>query len=80
MALPTAEFEAWLKASDNMKLSANRTVARLIAEGITDFDSLVDFDKKSIEYLPKTVKETIPRSLRMLEPVLRLNVLSLVLS
>ena len=61
MAQPTAEFEAWLKASDNMKLAANRTVLRLVAEGITDFESLVDFDKKSIEYLPKTVKETIPR-------------------
>ena len=58
---PAAEFEAWLKAGDNMKLSSNRTVARLVAEGITDFDSLVDFDKKSIQYLPKTVKETIPQ-------------------
>ena len=61
MAQPTPEFEAWLKASDNMKLSANRSVLRLVAEGITDFESLVDFDKKSIEYLLKTVKETIPR-------------------
>ena len=58
---PAADFEAWLKAGDNMKLSSNRTVARLVAEGITDFDSLVDFDKKSIQYLPKTVRETIPR-------------------
>ena len=61
MAQPTAEFEAWLKSSDNMKLSANRTVDCLVAEGITDFESLIDFDKKSIQYLPKTVKETIPQ-------------------
>ena len=49
MAQPTAEFEAWLKSSDNMKLSSERSVARLVAEGITDFESLTDFDKKSIQ-------------------------------
>ena len=51
---------AWLKASDNMKLSYDRSVTRLMKEGITDFESLTDFDKKSIQDLPNTVKETIP--------------------
>ena len=51
---------AWLKASNNMKLSYDRSVTRLMKEGITDFESLTDFDKKSIQDLQKTVKETIP--------------------
>ena len=51
---------AWLKASDNMKLSYDISVTRLMKEGITDFEALTDFDKKSIQDLPKTVKETIP--------------------
>ena len=51
---------AWLKARDNMKLSYDRSVTRLMKEGITDFESLTDFDKKSIQDLPKTVKESIP--------------------
>jgi len=61
MAQPTAEFEAWLKSSDNMKLSYDRSVDRLVAEGVTDFESLTDFDKKSIQSLPKTLKEMIPQ-------------------
>ena len=29
-------------------------------QGITNFESLTDFDKSSIEYLPRTCKERIP--------------------
>ena len=59
MAQPRAEFKAWLKASTNMKLSSDASVLRLTKEGITNFESLTDFDKKSIENLPKTCKENI---------------------
>mmetsp|Transcript_29643 Transcript_29643/g.45321 ORF Transcript_29643/g.45321 Transcript_29643/m.45321 type:complete len:161 (-) Transcript_29643:1644-2126(-) len=58
MAQPTAEFKAWLKASTNMKLSSNGAVLRLTKEGITNFESLTDFDKESIESLLRTYKET----------------------
>ena len=43
-----------------MKLSSDRAVTRVTYEGITSFDSLTDFDKKSIESLSRICKETIP--------------------
>ena len=42
-----------------MKLSSDATVTRVTYEGITNFESLPDFDKTSIEYLPRTCKEKI---------------------
>ena len=64
MAVPTADFKNWLKTSDNMKLSSNAAVLRLTKEGITNFESLTDFDKKSMERLPATCKETIAQIAR----------------
>jgi len=55
----SAAFKSWLKASTNMKLSSDASVNRVTLEGITDFNSLVDFDKQTIQYLPKVCKETI---------------------
>jgi hypothetical protein len=52
MAQPTAAFKSWLKDSTNMKLSSDASVLRLTKEGITNFESLTDFDKKSLERLP----------------------------
>ena len=43
-----------------MKLSSDAAVLRLLQEGLTIFDSLTDFDKKSLEQLPSVCKETIP--------------------
>ena len=54
-----AAFKAWLKDSTNMKLSSDASVLRLTKEGITNFESLTDFDKKSLERLPSTCKESI---------------------
>ena len=59
MAQPTVAFRAWLKDSMNMKLSSDASVLHLTKEGITNFESLTDFDKKSLECLPATIKEPI---------------------
>ena len=59
MAQPTAAFKAWLKDSTNMKLSSDASVLRLTKEGITNFESLTDFDKKSLERLPATISKAI---------------------
>ena len=59
MVIVTAAFKSWLKASTNMKLSSDASVNRVIHEGITDFNSLIDFDKDTIQYLPKVCKESI---------------------
>ena len=42
-------FKSWLKLGTNMKLSSDAAVLRLTYEGITNYDSLLDFDTKSIE-------------------------------
>ena len=46
-----------------MKLSSDAAVRRIIAEGITDFDVLADFDKKSIQLLPQVCRQPIPEIL-----------------
>ena len=43
-----------------MKLSSDAAVLRLLQEGLTTYNSLTDFDKKSLEQLPSVCKETIP--------------------
>ena len=55
-----ASFRTWLKSSNNMKLNSDAAVTRITYEGITNYDSLQDFDKSSIESLPKTCINTIP--------------------
>jgi hypothetical protein len=55
----TASFKNWLKGNTTMKLSSDAAVLRLLQEGLTNFDSLTDFDKKSLERLPSVCKETI---------------------
>ena len=52
-------FKSWLKANNNIKLSSEAVVTRIIYEGITNYHSLEDFDKKLIERLPATCKVTI---------------------
>ena len=42
-----------------MNLSSDASVLCLFHEGITNYDFLLDFVKKSIEHLPATCKETI---------------------
>jgi hypothetical protein len=56
----TQAFKGWLKSSTNIKLSSDASVFRFTHEGITNFVSLSDFDKKSIENLPSVCKNSIP--------------------
>ena len=56
----SASFKQYLKSANNIKLSSDAAVNRIIYEGLTNFDSLTDFDKKSIESLTATCKERIP--------------------
>lgn len=55
-----AAFKAWLKQGTNMKLSSNSAVTRITHEGITNFESLMDFDKDSIDLLPRACSRAIP--------------------
>ena len=55
----TGAFRSWLKSSPNIKLSSDAAVLRITYEGITNYESLIDFDKKSIERLSATCKESI---------------------
>ena len=56
----TVAFKAWLKANVNMKLASDAAVLRMTHEGVTDFASLLDFDRDSIEALSKACSKTIP--------------------
>jgi hypothetical protein len=57
----TASFETWLaKANTGMKLSSDASVTCLTYEGITNYESLLDVDKKSIQSLLSICKESIP--------------------
>ena len=56
----SASFKQYLKSANNIKLSSDAAVNRIIYEGLTNFESLTDFDKKSIESLTATCKEKIP--------------------
>ena len=56
----TATFKSWLKANTNMKLASDAAVLRITYEGVTDWASLVDFDRESIEALSKACSKTIP--------------------
>ena len=42
-----------------MKLSSDAAVVRITHEGITDFRSFLDFDKESIEALPRACSRSI---------------------
>lgn len=55
----TNSFRTWLKSNAGMKLSTDSAVDRVIKEGITGFETLVDFDKKSIQNLPSICKEAV---------------------
>ena len=56
----TASFKAWLKGNTGMKLYSDNSVARLVAEGINNYEALLDFDKKSLQSLPATCKDATP--------------------
>ena len=55
----TSSFKSWLKSSNNIKLGSIADVTQITYKGLTNFDSLQDFDKKSIESLTSNFKENI---------------------
>ena len=59
MVTTSAKFRSWLKASTNMKISSDASVLRVTHEGITSYDTLVDFDKAAIKNLPRVCKVSI---------------------
>jgi len=52
-------FRNWIKEGRNIKLSTDSAILCLIHEGITDFNSLLDFDRDSIEALPRACSKSI---------------------
>jgi len=54
------QFRLYLKQSSNIKLSSDVTVLRILYEGITNWDSLADFDESSMKAMAKNCKEMIP--------------------
>ena len=59
MVTTSATFRYWLNASTNMKLSSDALVLRVTHEGITSYDTLVDFNKVDIKNLPRVCKGSI---------------------
>ena len=59
MVTTSSTFRSWLKASTNMKISSDASVLRVTHEGITSYDTLVDFDKAYIKNLPRVCKGSI---------------------
>ena len=59
MVTTSSTFRSWLKASTNMKLSSDTSVIRVTHEGITSYNTLVDFDKSAIKNLPRVCKGSI---------------------
>ena len=60
MPVTNQAFKGCLKSSNNVNLSSDASVLRVTHEVITNFASLSDFDKKSIENLPSVRKNSIP--------------------
>ena len=54
-----AQFRSWLKSAANMKLSSDASVLRITHEGLTNFESFMDFDRDSIESLSKACSKSI---------------------
>ena len=59
MVTTSATFRSWIKASTNMKLRSDASVLRVTHEGITLYDTLVDFDKAAIKNLPRVCMGSI---------------------
>jgi hypothetical protein len=55
----SASFKQWLKANTGMKLTQDSAINRIIYEGLTNYESLLDFDKKSIQSLPTVCKAPV---------------------
>ena len=56
MVTTSATLRSLLKVFTNMKLRSDASVIRVTHEGITSYDTLVDFDKAAIKNLPRVCK------------------------
>ena len=59
MPTTNATFRNWLKGGNNIKLSTDSAVLRIVHEGITDFNSFLDFDRDSLKALPRACSKNI---------------------
>ena len=57
----TEAFELFLQSNDCMMLNTKVAVKRVICEGITNFNSLADFDKESLKALSKNCVQDIAK-------------------
>ena len=44
----TAIFKDWIKNNTGIKLYSENSVSCLVADGINNYEALIDFDKKSL--------------------------------
>ena len=59
MPIPTQAFKSWLISNPRIRLSSDAAQTPITSESITNFASLLDFYRKSIQYLPGTFKVSI---------------------
>ena len=59
MVTTSDTFRSWLKASTNMKLSSDASVLRVTHEGITSYDTIIEFYKAVIKNIPRVCKGSI---------------------
>ena len=55
------QYCLWLKSAANMKLSSYASVLRITYEGLTNFQSFMDFNRDSIESLSKDCSKNVDR-------------------
>ena len=78
MVTTSATFRSWIKASVNMKLISDASVLRVTHEGITSYDTLVDFDKS---YITTTlVHDALPISSSVLKALIQERNVALVVT
>ena len=53
------QYRLWLKSAANMKLYSNESVLRITYEGLTNFQSFMDFDRDSIGSISKDCSNNI---------------------
>ena len=58
-AVANNQFRSWLKIASNMKLSSDASILRITYEGLTKFQSFMEFDCDNIESLSKACSKDI---------------------
>ena len=55
------QYSSWLKSAANMELSSDAFVLRITYEGLTNFQSFMDFNHNSIKSLSKSCSKDIDK-------------------